>query len=122
MPSPIGQLKPLDATGRGQEAVLGVFGVQASLDGVPVQVHVGLPEPQRLARCDAELVGDEIAPGHELRDGVLHLQARVHLEEGEGAAVVQQELARPCAHIADGASECQGGLAHPCAQVRIHGR
>ena len=55
--------KALDAPGRGQEAVLGILGVEADLDRVAVEVDVALGEPQRLARGDAELVGDEVAAG-----------------------------------------------------------
>ena len=58
------------------------------------EADVVLREPQRLARRDPQLVGHEVATGHRLGDRVLDLQARVHLEEQELAAVVEQELDR----------------------------
>ena len=79
-------------------------------------------EPERLARRDPELVRDQVATGHELGHRVLDLEPRVHLEEGRDAAVVDQELARAGAHVADGAGEAQGGLPQPMAEVGIDGR
>ena len=38
-------------------------------------------ERERLACGDPDLLADEVEPGHELGDGVLDLDARVHLEE-----------------------------------------
>ena len=52
---------------------------------------------------------------------MLDLEPRVHLEEREAAAVVEQELARPRAHVADGAPERQRRLAHALAQCRVDG-
>ena len=79
-----------------QEPGLGVLGVEADLDRRgPSAAHVVLREPERLARGDPELVGHEVAAGDELRDRVLDLEPRVHLEEGGRPAVVDQELAGP---------------------------
>ena len=47
------------------------------------QPDVLLAERQRLPRGDAELPLDQVEPGDELGDGVLDLQARVHLHEEE---------------------------------------
>ena len=110
--------KALDAPGRGQEAVLGILGVEANLDRVAVEADVGLREPQRFACGDAELVGDEVTARRELGDRVLDLEPRVHLEERERASVVQQELAGPGAHVADGARQREGGFAHRSAKLR----
>ena len=46
---------------------------------------------------------------------VLDLETRVHLEEEDLAAVVEEELAGPGAHVADRAGERERGLAEPCA-------
>ena len=71
---------------------------------------------------DPELVLDEIASGDELRDRVLDLEARVHLEERERAAVVEQELAGAGAHVADRARESQGRVAHRPPEAGVDGR
>ena len=47
------------------------------------RVDLRLVEPERLAGGDPELVGDEVATGHDLGHRVLDLEARVHLEEEE---------------------------------------
>ena len=54
------------------------------LDGI-------LGERQRLARRDADLLGDEVEAGDLLGDAVLDLQPRVHLEEVE-LAVLEEHL------------------------------
>ena len=57
---PDGPSEALDAPCRRQEPVLGILGVEADFDRVAVEVDVGLREPQRLTRRDAELVGDQV--------------------------------------------------------------
>ena len=66
---------------RRQEAVRRVLGVDPALDRVPAEVEVLLAKARRLARRDEDLLADEVDPGDELGDGVLDLDARVHLEE-----------------------------------------
>ena len=48
---------------------------------------------------------------------MLDLEPGVHLEEGERAALVEEELARARALVADRACEPQRRLAHPLPQV-----
>ena len=74
-----------DATGAGQEVLRRILGVDAALDGVAAREHVGLPQPQPLARGDAELRLDQVDAADPLGDRMLDLQARVHLEEVEVA-------------------------------------
>ena len=68
-----------------QEAAEGVLGVDARLDGVPVDVHVVLCERQLLAGGDPQLELDEVErmarDETTIGDRVLHLEPRVHLEE-----------------------------------------
>src|SRR6187549_178039 len=63
----------------------------------------------------------QIDAGHALCDGMLDLQARVHLEEietGAVAAAFQQELARPGVAIPDCVGRGDGGGAHALANRR----
>ena len=53
---------------------------------------------------------------------MLDLQPGVHLQEVEATRVVEQELHRARALVADGGCHGQRGLAHAVAQRRIHGR
>jgi hypothetical protein len=55
-----------------------VFRVDAALDGVPALEEIVLPEHQLLASRDPQLPLHQINAGSELRDRVLHLDARVH--------------------------------------------
>src|SRR5664280_3304450 len=68
----------------------------------------------RRRRCVAEL--DEIDAENQLGDRVLHLQARVHLQEEEliGSVIRHYELHRPGAGIPAG----PGGVDRLCAHCR----
>ena len=47
-------------------------------------------ERERRARGDADLLDDEVEPGDHLGHRMLHLQARVHLDEEELAVLVEE--------------------------------
>ena len=66
---------------------------------------------RRLARRDQQLRLHEIDAGDQLRDRMLHLDARVHLDEVE-LAVLVQELERAGASIAHRAAGFDAALAH----------
>jgi hypothetical protein len=66
-----------------QEPARRVLGVDAALDRPAVELHVVLAHPQRLARRDPDHLLDEIDAGDQLGDGMLDLEARVHLQEVE---------------------------------------
>src|SRR5437879_11352382 len=51
---------------------------------------------------------------------MLDLQPRVHLQEGELAMLVEQELDRSRVGVARGARQAQGGLTHARAQAGVH--
>ncbi len=84
-----GQPQVGDRAGGGEEALGGVLGVDAALDRVAAVLDVGGGERQRLTRCHAQLLGDEVERRDLLGDAVLDLQARVHLEEPELAVLVE---------------------------------
>ncbi len=109
----------LDAPGLRQEPGLGILGVEADLDRVSGDHDVVLSEPERLPGGDAQLVGDEVPSGHELRDGMLDLEPRVHLEERRRPAVVDEELAGAGTHVPDGRREGERRVAQPGAQGGI---
>ena len=83
---------------RGQEAAARVLGVDPELDRVPAGDRVAVAE--LLAVGDAEHLAHEVEPGDLLGDRVLDLQAGVHLEEGDGAVLADEELAGPRADVA----------------------
>ena len=91
-PGPPGSAQGGDAAGAGEEALVGILGVDAALDGVPALAQVFLPEGEPLAARDADLQLHEVLAGDHLRDRVLDLQARVHLQEVGPPLGVDQEL------------------------------
>mmetsp|Transcript_29920 Transcript_29920/g.61308 ORF Transcript_29920/g.61308 Transcript_29920/m.61308 type:complete len:559 (-) Transcript_29920:306-1982(-) len=80
----------------GQEATERILGVHASFEGPTLDVLCdtlgGEVGRQGLLACDLEHVLDEIDTRHVLGHRVLHLEARVHLEEVEVAVLVGEEL------------------------------
>ena len=80
-----------------------------------------LGDRERLAGGHPHLLADQVEPGHRLGDRVLHLDARVHLEEEELVAR-DQVLERAGRGVADGARRAHRGLAHAGAQPVVHDR
>ncbi len=104
-----------DAAGRGQEIVLRILRVDARLDRRAAPDDVLLPERQGLARGHPELPLDEVEAGHRLRDGMLDLEPRVHLEEVEvpqGPGRVGDELDRSRPLVARGERRVGRRLRH----------
>ena len=71
---------------------------------------------QRLAARHADLLAHEVDARHELGDGVLHLEAGVHLEEPE-LAVLVEELDGAGVVVAARLGDLHGRLAHRLADV-----
>ena len=77
----------------------------------PVSDDVVLRDRQRLAGGDPDLLLDQVELGDHLADRVLDLDAGVHLHEAEVAVVVEQELHRAGARVADRQRAVDGPLA-----------
>ena len=105
----------------GQKVVGWVFRVEARLDGMAAERKVFLAVAQRLSLGDAQLLAHQIQAGDFLRDGMLHLQAGVHFQEPELAAV-HQELDGAGGGVADALRGGDGRSAHLRPQGRVHGR
>jgi hypothetical protein len=58
-----------------------VLGTQPNFDRVAIEADFLLRKRQRLPLRDPQLPLDQVQPRHGLRHRMLHLQARVHLEE-----------------------------------------
>ena len=111
----------LDPPGRREEAGVGILGIEPDLDGVPGGDAGRLGQAQALTGGDPQLIGDQVAAGHELRDGVLHLEPRVHLEEDRFATLVEQELAGPGTDVADRGGQPERRRSQPFPHRRGHG-
>jgi len=110
----VGQLERADRAGRGEElAARRVLRVDTHFDGVSAtkRVHLLLSHRQFLAVGDANLPLDEVDAGDHLRDRVLDLQSRVHLEEEE-VAVLVDELDRAGVVVTHGSRGLDRCFAH----------
>ena len=106
--------------GRRQEVARRILGIEPDLDGVAVDAQLVLGERHLPAGRDDELPFDQILAGDRLGDGMLDLQAGVHLHEEEGAVLVGDELDGAGALVADGLGGGDRRLAHRLAPRRVH--
>ena len=89
-----------------------MLGVDAAFDRRAKEAHVVLRDRQRRASRDLDLFVDDVDAGDHLGDGMLDLDARVHLDEVE-VSVLIKELDRPGADIA----EFRHGAGHHAADL-----
>ena len=80
--------------------------------------HLG----ERLAAGHQQLQRDQVEPGDHLGDGMLHLEARVHLEEPERAVGFDEELHGARVGVADRAGQRDRSLADALAQLVVQRR
>ena len=89
-----------DATGRRQEIVFRILCIDAAFDGVSMPFNIRLTEGEPLAHRNSDLLAHEVNAGDEFGDGMLDLQARVHLKKVELARrVCNEKLNRACARV-----------------------
>ena len=107
------------------EVVLRVLGGDAALEGVAVEADLALPGNARIlladggALGDADLRLDDVDAGHFLGDGVLDLDARIDLDEVDGAGIgIHQELDRAGAPVIRGVGD-RDGIAAKLLPLRI---
>ena len=112
-----------DRAGVGREIVGGVLRRDTALDCIAALLHILLRcnADQRMAQREAagnkDLRAHEIDTRDHLGDGVLDLNARVHLDEIMRAGLVDQELHSTCVDIADLLGNLDGVLAQPFTQL-----
>ena len=106
----------------GQEAAIGVFGIEAVLDGPAVDLNVVLRDAQRLAIGDADHLLHQIDAGDQFGHGVFHLKAGVHLEEVEILVTVDDEFDRTGRGVAHCLRQRDRLLAHRLARGLIQKR
>ena len=97
------------------EIVGGVFGVDPAFDRMAGEVDLLLLNADGLSTGNAQLLGDQVDPGHHLRHRMLHLDAGVHLHEIEPTAAVEQELDSASALVVDAAGCGHGRFTHATA-------
>ena len=85
-------------------------------------VHIVLLEGQFFARRDANLQMDQVEAGDQFRHGMLHLQARVHLQEIKVLLLIDQELDRAGVGVGRGLRDADCNLAHPAPHAGVDDR
>ena len=123
-PGGLGEVHVGHPARRRQEPAPRVLGVEAGLQRVAPQRHVGLAEAQRLARGHPDLLFDQVEAGDALGHGVLDLQARVHLDEVVLVLAVDrhEELDGAEALVVDRAGRLERRAQEPVAQARREAR
>ena len=111
----------MQAAGRRLPRTGGVLGVEPDLDGVAVELGVDGLGGKWQTLGHEQLQADEVESRHQLRDGVLDLQAGVHLEKGEAAVGQEEEFDGAGADVADGPGRRHRRGAHLRSQGRRHG-
>src|SRR5579883_3078946 len=81
---------------RRQETALRILGKDAAFDGPAIQRNLLLGQSEPLARGGADHLLDDIDPGDELSDRMLHLQPGIHFEKIERLVCRDDELGGAC--------------------------
>lgn len=108
------------STSRWLEIVGGILGRDAALDSVSLHVNVILRVSQFGQRCafgDLDLRLHQIDACDLLRNGVLHLESSVHLDEVKVASVIEQELDCSRVLVAHVLGQADGIIGHPVAHL-----
>ena len=121
-PGPAGGKPAGDLARRRSEVVARILGIDPALDRMAGEADLVLAHRDRFTAGDAQLLGDQVDPGHHLGDRVFDLNAGVHLHEVEAAAAIHQELHGAGALVADAACRSHGGGSHPFTQLWIQPR
>ncbi len=108
MPGPVGFFSVRDGARGGHEVAARVLAGDAEFDRVAADLGVAVAE--LLAAGQPELLADEVDAGDFLGDAVLHLEAGVDLEEGDGAVLADEELAGAGAEVAGFLEDGLGGF------------
>ena len=116
-----------DLAGIGSEVVGGVLGGDAALDGIAVLVDVRLAGNADLRVAEGTALGDQdlgahqVDARHHLGDGVLHLDAGVHLDEIVVAFLIHQELQGARVDVADVLGNFDRVVVKGLPHLRRHG-
>ena len=118
-----GRSSTSERAGLGQEIALGILGADAAFDRVAalgdwLRADCARPRPAAISSCSAH----EIEAGDHLGDGMLDLQAGVHLEEEEAPVGAENEFDRAGVAVARRRREPHRGGADVVAQRRRQAR
>src|SRR5579871_5664474 len=106
----------MDESGGWKKTVGRILGVQPCFDRMANGSRIFR---YRFAFRDLDLQSHKIEPRDQLRDGMLHLDARVYFDEIEFSRGSEQKFHCAGARISDGAPDGHRGFAHFAAQLVI---
>src|SRR5262249_20420969 len=112
----------INPAGRRLEVVGRIFGIDTALDRMQSRFCARNMRGKWLARGNADLLLYEIAPINFLRDGVLHLDARVHFHEVKVPVLVDQKFNRSRVLVPDRLGQFHCSVSHFPAQAWRHYR
>src|SRR5690606_4851981 len=112
-----GKVGRTDHTGRGAEIVVGVVGIDAALDGMPIYLDVVLINFQRKSLRNMKLLRDEVDARDLLRNRVFDLNTCVHFQKIKSLSLdIDQKLNRTGIAISDMTGKAQRSLMQPGPQ------
>ncbi len=118
---PAWRLKRGDSA-RGRHERLRILGVDPAFDGMPRKVNFPGGVFEFLACRNADLRFNQIDAREHLRNGMFHLDARVHFNEVDRPVLIHQEFHRACVGIADLLKRFDDFPAQFFPPLRIHSR
>ena len=107
-----GDAQRCDQTRAWEEVPVGIFRVDPALDGMPRLFHILLSDGELLPGRQPYLLLDDVDTRDHLRDRMLHLEPRIHLEKVEISAPIDKELARSHALVTHRARRLDGHSPH----------
>lgn len=105
------------SSGRREEIVVGIFGVEADFHSVAARSDRLPSERKTMASGDGDLQLDEIETGDLLGDRMLNLEARIDFQKIKIEMGVDEEFDGAGVDIAAGARETDGGVTHFFAEI-----
>ena len=117
-----GCIVKIDAARARNEIARRVFSVDATFDGVVIELYLFLGELDGLAASYQNLLFDEIDSGDLLRYRMLDLNPRIHLKKEKLALVVNQKFDGAGSFVVRSSRRVDSGFAHPCSQFGVNKR
>ena len=97
-----------------------IFSVNPALNSVQPRLGMSDMFGKRLARCNPDLLLDQVAPVNLLGNSMLDLNPRVHLDKIKMSILIDEKLNRPRIFVTDGFGKFDGGISHFSAKSRRH--
>src|SRR5271156_5623682 len=109
-------------SGRWEEIVVGILGINTAFNGMAAQRDVLLRERKWFTASNSNLKFHDVQRSNQFGHRMLDLEPRVHFEEIKAAVRIHQELDGSRVRIPAGLRELHGGIAHRAPQFGRHNR